>query len=149
MSQKYVLNANSPERSQVLANTHAFLDRLADTKSWCVEIKRHRKQRSLNQNNALFGCAYPVLCEATGYDPDELHEAMCRKFFGTADRVVMGEVLPRPVRTTTRNEQGERDVIDTATMSKFYDMVQRVGAEIDVTVPDPDPMYGLRNRWAA
>lgn len=149
MSQKYTLNANGPERAQVLANLHAFVDRLPSNKSWRVEIKEARKERTGDQNAALFGVAYPALTDATGYDPDELHDAFCRKFFGEVERQVMGQTVCRPRRTTTKNEQGERDVIDTATFARFYDMVQRIGAEAGVDVPSPDPMHGVRERWAA
>lgn len=149
MSQRYQLNANGPERQQVLANAHAFLDRLPANKSWRVEVKEARKERSGDQNAALWGVAYPALTVATGYDPDELHDAFCRKFFGEVERQVMGQTVSRPRRTTTTNEAGERDVIDGPTFARFYDMVQRIGAEAGVDVPSPDPMHGQRARWAA
>jgi hypothetical protein len=140
--QRYQLNANGPERAQVLANAHAFLDRLPENKSWRVEIKEARKERSGDQNAALWGVAYPVLSEATGYTPDELHDAFCRRFFGTVEREVMGQLVTRPRRTTTTNEAGERDVISTAEFSRFYDQVQQIGAMAGVDVPSPDPMHG-------
>lgn len=149
MTQKYTLNANGPERSQVLANAHAFIDRLPLRKSWRIEIKEARKERSGDQNAALWAAAYPVLCEATGYTPDELHDAFCRRFFGSVDRDVMGQTVSRARRTTTTNEQGERDVMPAADFARFYDMVQQVGAEAGVDVPSPDPMHGQRERWAA
>lgn len=149
MSQKYTLNANGPERSQVLANAHAFIDRLPLRKSWVVEVKEYRKVRSNEQNAALFGVAYPILTDATGYTPDELHEAFCRRFFGSVDRDVMGQTVSRARRTTTTNEQGERDVMPAADFARFYDMVQMIGAEAGVDVPSPDPMWNQRQRFAA
>lgn len=139
--QRYTLNAKGRERPQVLANLLAFLQRLPETKSWRIEIKEARRERSLDQNNALWGVAYPPLCEATGYEPDELHTALCCKFFGTVEVFVLGERLLRPRRTTTTNEHGERDVMDRAEFARFYDMVQRLGAEIGVDVPSPDPFW--------
>lgn len=147
--QTYRLNANGPERPQVLANAHASLDRLPLTKSWKVEIKEARKERSGDQNAALWGVAYPALTEATGYDADELHDALCRKFFGEVERQVMGQKVSRARRTTTTNEQGERDLIDAATFARFYDMVQRIGAEAGIDVPSPDPLHGQSARWPA
>lgn len=147
--QRYQLNANGPERGQVLANALAFLQRLPANKSWRIEIKQARKERTGDQNAALWGVAYPPLCEATGYEPDDLHDAFCRKFFGTAQRNVMGELVSGPRRTTTTNEQGERDVMPAADFARFYDLVQQIGAEIGVDVPSPDPMYGVRQRWVA
>lgn len=139
--QKYQLNANGPERDQVLSNLIAFAQRLPANKSWKVEIKEARKERSSAQNAALFGVAYPPLSEATGYTPDELHTAFCKKAFGTVEVEVLGEVERRPFRTTTTNDQGERDVISPDEFARFYDMVQRVGAEAGVDVPSPDPNY--------
>lgn len=147
--QRYQLNASGPERAQVLANALAFLQRLPAAKSWRIEIKEARKERSNEQNAALFGVAYPALTEATGYSPDELHDAFCRRFFGTVEREVMGETVSRPRRTTTTNEAGDRDVIEAAEFARFYDLVQQIGAEAGVDVPSPDPMHGQRGRLAA
>ena len=147
--QRYQLNANGPERTQVLANALAFLQRLPAAKSWRIEIKEARKERTNEQNAALFGVAYPALTDATGFTPDELHDAFCRRFFGTVERQVMGQTVTRPRRTTTTNEAGERDVIEAAEFAKFYDHVQQVGAEAGVDVPSPDPMHGQRHRFAA
>lgn len=140
MTQSYVLHKGDPNRDLVRANLDSFLNRLPDTKSWQVEVKEYRKSRSNAQNNALFGVAYPAICRETGYDPDELHEAMCKKFFGTVEREVMGEVTKRPARTTTTNVYGQRDVLNAAEFADFYAMVQRIGAEAGIDVPDPDPM---------
>ncbi|MDR3445971.1 hypothetical protein [Dyella sp.] len=141
MSQAYILNANGRERSQVTTNLHAFIDRLPASKSWRVEIKEARKQRSDPQNHALFGVAYEALNRATGYTKDELHEAFCKRYFGTVEREVIGQVVTKPYRTTTTNERGERDVMSTEAFSEFYAMVQMVGAEAGVDVPDPDPFW--------
>lgn len=143
--QRFQLNANGPERPRVLANAHAFIDRLPMDRSWRIEIALLRKSRTTDQNAALWGVAYPPICEATGYHPDELHDAMCRKFFGTRECEVMGELVTRPRRTTTTDEHGKHDVIDRATFADFYSMVQRIGAEIGVDVPDPDPLWHERS----
>jgi hypothetical protein len=55
----------------------------------------------------------------------------------------------RPVRTTTTNEAGERDVVDTVTMARMYDFIQRTAAGYGIDVPSPDPMWSQRERLAA
>jgi hypothetical protein len=55
----------------------------------------------------------------------------------------------RPVRTTTTNEAGERDVVDTVTMARMYDFIQRTAAGYGIDVPAPDPMWSQRERLAA
>lgn len=147
--QRYQLNAGGQERPRVLANAHAFIDRLPVNKSWKIEIKEARRERSDPQNHALFGVAYPALEVATGYTKDELHDAFCRRFFGTVSREVMGATVSRAFRTTTTNDAGERDVIDASTFARFYDLVQQIGAEAGIDVPSPDPMHGQAARWAA
>ena len=144
MTQSYVLHKSDQRRDGIRANLHAFIDRLPETKSWRVEISAYVKERTAPQNNALFGVAYPAFRD-TGYTPDELHDAFCRRFFGTVEADVMGEAITRPRRTTTRNERGQRDVISREDFSDFYRMVQQVGAEAGIDVPDPDPMHG----WTA
>jgi len=148
MSQKYTLNANGPERGAVLANLHAFVDRLPVSKSWRIEIKEARKDRTCPQNAALWGVAYPKLTEVTGYTAEELHHEFCGRYFGWEVVDIFGERRRRPRRTTTSNEQGERDVLGTVEFAAFYDMVQQIGAEAGVDVPSPDPFHGDQ-RWAA
>lgn len=147
--QPYVLTKGSGLRSTIKANVHAFIDRLPETKSWRIEIKEDRKERTDPQNHALFGVAYPALEAATGYTKDELHEAFCRRFFGTVEREVMGQIVTKPYRTTTTNERGERDVIPAHDFARFYDTVQQVGAEAGIDVPDPDPLHSQRERFSA
>jgi hypothetical protein len=53
----------------------------------------------------------------------------------------MGAWSKRPVRTTTTNEQGERDVIGKLLMAEFYEFIQRRSAEVGFDVPDPDPLW--------
>jgi hypothetical protein len=148
MSQTFLLEKGSDLRASVLANAHQFLDRLPATKSWRLEIKEARKERTDLQNDALFGVAYLVLMQQTGYTKDEMHEAFCKRFFGTVEREVFGSVSTRPYRTTTTNERGERDVMEAVDFGYFYDMVQQVGAEAGVFVPDPDPMFKIKGRWS-
>ena len=142
MSQKYTLHANGPERGQVLANAIAFLQRLPLSKSWKIEVKEARKERTLSQCNAMFGVAYAAIMEATGLEGDaekeQLHRNFCGDFFGWIDKPMLGRV---PMRTTTRNERGERDVIDTAAMARFYEFIQRQVAEYGIDCPSPDPLW--------
>jgi hypothetical protein len=147
--QTYQLNANGPERPDVLHRAHGFLDRLPADKSWVVEVKPFRKSRTDPQNHALFGVAYPALEAATGFTKDELHEAFCKRFFGTIETEVMGQVISKAYRTTTTNHEGERDVIHAKVFAEFYELVQQVGAEAGIDVPSPDPMHAQRERFAA
>lgn len=105
-----------------------------------VEAKPWRKSRS-NEQNALLWAMYGPLADHMGYDRDDIHEWMCGRFFGWKDIKV--PKTPRnpeglasvPVRSTTRDENGKRNVIDKATFAKFVDMVDRVAAQAGVFIP--------------
>lgn len=140
MSQDFVLHAGDANRDNVKANLHTFIDRLRDDVSWEFRIQRHVKRRTDDQNHALFGVAYPPLIEATGFTKDELHEAFCKRHFGTVEREIFGQLRTVPFRTTTRDEHGKADKISAEEFARFYDMVQQVGAEAGIFVPSPDPM---------
>lgn len=136
--QRFVLHKDD-SRANVLANLQGFLGKLPASKAWKVEITESRKSRTDPQNHALFGVAYPVLEEATGFTKDELHEAFCKRHFGTVEREVMGQMVSKPFRTTTTDEHGQRNVIPWDAFSDFYAMVQQVGAEAGIFIPDPIP----------
>ena len=143
MSQTYILHVAAPNRDRVLANLHAFIDRLPSSKSWRIEVKHHIRERSLEQNAAMWGVAEKVIADFCGYRGDrekkELHRTLCGEYFGWRDDPVLGLV---PVRTTTTNERGEREVMNTQDAADFYSFIQQFAAErLGCDVPDPDPLW--------
>ena len=134
----YQLNANGPEREGVKQRAHDFIDRLPADKSWVVTVAPYVKKRSLDQNAAMFGLAYKTIMEATGLEGDaerkQLHRDFCGDFFGWAEGP-MGH--RKPLRTTTTNAYGEREVLDTITMARMYDFIQRTAAGYGIDVPSP------------
>ncbi len=106
-----------------------------------VTVEVDHPTRSSLQNKALWGCAYKALEEQTGNDPEDLHVFWCGEWFGWETYEVMGSPRKRPVRTTTTNEHGERDVIDKMVMAEFYDFIQKRSAVAGFDVPDPDPLW--------
>lgn len=147
--QRYELHKGHPLLVSWKRNAIAFIERLPDSHSWVIEIKRLVKERTHPQNRALFGLAYPAIKKVTGDDIDDLHRAFCGKFFGWVDYEVMGELERRPYRTTTTNADGEREVMEPADFAEFYNAVQRIAASAGIDVPDPDPLHGIEQRWAA
>jgi hypothetical protein len=141
MASTFVLHKNHPGRALVASNLHAFIDKLPASRSYQVEVKEYRRERTDPQNHALFGVAYPALERETGFTKDELHEAFCKRFFGTVEKEFAGEIVSKPYRTTTTGPDGRRDVLGTADFARFYDMVQQAGAEAGIYVPDPDPFW--------
>lgn len=127
-------------RERFITHLMTFSKALPLNKPWRFRIDELKGDRTEYQNNALFGVAYPPLCAHLECNHEELHEIMCEKFFGKKE--VMGKTFP--VRTTTRDHNGKRDVINYEVFQKFYVMVQAMGAECGVWVPDPD--RNLRSR---
>ena len=133
------------DREQVKANIHAFIDRLPPTKAWEVTIEPYRKERSLRQLGALFGVAYKALSEQTGFTKDELHTYFCGEYFGWQVVDFFGQKKKKPLRTTTTNERGEKDVINTEQQAEMYQFIQMRSAENGLFVPDPDPLHYQNN----
>ena len=141
MSQSFVLHKDST-RASVRDRLVRFLDMLPDDSAWLVEIKRHARRRSDQQNRYLNGVAYKMLSDATGYERDDISEYLCGQYFGWKDKRVPGrKIVQIPARTTTVGYDGRRSVLTSAEFSDYVEFVQRFGAEHGVYIPDPDPFY--------
>lgn len=121
----------------------AFLSSLANDKEFKVSIGLVGKDRSLEQNAALYGVAYKALSDFTGHTGPELHDHFLRAYFGEVDYEVLGVWHKRPRRTTTTDEAGNRKLLTTVEFADFYRFLQQQGAEMGCWVPDPDPMWHL------
>src|SRR5690348_9850509 len=135
-AQSYYLTPNDPRRPVVLANAHAFLDRLPADKSWKITAERHVKSRTEKQRKALFAAAYAPIMQFMGLrgeqDKKDLHAFWCGEYFGWHP-----DLRNKPLRTTTKNERGERDEITIAGALEFYAFIQQRAAERGIDVPDP------------
>lgn len=77
-----------------------------------------REQRTLSQNSRLWAL-HQLASEYTGYTPDELHELMLSKFFGTKEIEVKGARVTVPAkRSSTREKQEFREFLDN--VENFY-----------------------------
>ena len=109
-----------------------------------VSAKPYKATRSSEQNRYLFGVAYPPIAEAMGYDVDSIHEYMLGRHFGFKDiRVPKTPRNPEglasvPTRTTTRDADGKRAVLNKAEFSAFIETVQRIAAQAGVFIPDAE-----------
>lgn len=110
-----------------------------------VEIRPRKKPRSQNQNAALWGVAYPPIMEAMGLrgekEREEIHEYFCGEYFGWVEYQILDKRKARPKRTTTKGEDGKRDILSKMQMADFFAFVQQRAADNGIYVPDPDPLY--------
>lgn len=107
-----------------------------------VTIEEAKTERSDLQRRSLFGCAYKALMAQMGLsgesEKNDLHEFLCGEFWGWREKNIMGQIHRYPIRTTTRGEDGKRDVISVREQLDFYAWIQRRAAENGYDVPDPE-----------
>jgi len=143
-------------RKRVLPRAIALLESLDEETAWKMTLEPAKRERSDAQNNYLWAVPNKMISELTGYEAEEVHEYLCGQYWGWKDKRV--PKTPRnpegvesvPVRTTTRNEQGKRDVLKAQAFSDYVDFVQRFAAKkLNLIIPDPDPAYMLHRERAA
>lgn len=134
--------AKGKDWNDALTRVLNFVSMLDNSRDHVITVERKKRERSDLQNRALWGVAYKTLRDETGNDPEDLHTYFCGEYFGWTEYEVMGQPRKRPIRSTTKDENGKRDVIDTLTLSDFYAFIQQRAAEtVGVYVPDPDPEW--------
>ena len=107
-----------------------------------VKLSIARPERTPPQLRYLWGVAYKLLAEHAGYEPNDVHEYLCIQFFGSKPkRLPGGRTAEVPIRTTTVDADGNRDVIDGDEFWRYVEFCHRIGARAGVVIPDPDPGY--------
>lgn len=143
MSDGFLLRKDT-DRAPLIQRITAFLELLPQDRVWEVTVKQFRKKRTEDQNNALWGVAYPPIMDATGYEKNELHEYYLCECFGSHVKDVFGKKKKVPNKRSSG--------LSTAEFSELYAFIQRHAAQtLGVYVPDPDPRlksYGERRRAA-
>jgi hypothetical protein len=83
-----------------------------------IELGDVRQQRTLSQNARLWAL-HSLAAKETGYAPDELHELMLAKFFGTKEVQVGDHRMTVPLkRSSTREKKEFREFLDN--VENFY-----------------------------
>lgn len=148
--QSIIFPKEAPEQRRArAARTATFLADLSTKKAWEVVVRPFRRKRSNDQNAYERGVCCVMLAKAVGYEPDDVHEFLCGTYFGwkqvkcpkTPNNRGVKDV---PIRTTTTNSDGARDVLEGLDYWDFVEFVQRFGAQHGVLIPDPDPDYAKR-----
>jgi hypothetical protein len=86
---------------------------------------------------AAFVCEYrkPRSTDATGNDPDDLHEYFLGEWGGWETISVMSRKRLVPIRRSSK--------LSTVEFSEFYAFIQQRAAEkVGIFIPDPDPTTG-------
>lgn len=119
--------------------------RTASNGSYMLTITKQRRGRTLNQNDWLWGCVYPILLDGlldAGWEftsVEQVHEFF--KKLMAQDRVVnyeTGEIVEIPKSTAT---------MDTQQFSTYIDKLREYAEEfLNVTIPSPDKDWRVKQR---
>lgn len=83
-----------------------------------VDVGPVRKQRTLPQNSRLWAL-HALASKETGYSPEELHELMLCRHFGTREIDISGHRMTVPLkRSSTRDKQEFREFLEA--VESFY-----------------------------
>jgi hypothetical protein len=109
-----------------------------------IVLRPHRRQRSLVQNNWIWGVAYPLLAETLGYDADEIddmHYGLVAKWAGSHIDERIGEVVA--------NKRSSE--LTTKEFSDYMEWIVRFAAkELGCQIPLPDETpQGARVHYSA
>ncbi len=101
---------------------------LLDGKQVEVVVKQKRNRRSDRQNRYYWGVVIKIIADHLGYEPDELHESLKRKFLGEVeDRYGLRRVASTTMLTTA-------EFIET-----YTEPIKRWAAEyLRLYIPDPN-----------
>lgn len=122
------------------------LSTLTDVKRWLAYIDAQnlpievtcepwKEPRKLTANAYLWAFVYGPLVEVAGHEPEEWHEFFCIKHFGGVPYTRLdGSEGEKPRRTTTKNEQGKRDVLKGQAFNDFLTFVESECAKYGVFI---------------
>lgn len=100
-----------------------------------VSCEPWKAPRTNPQNAYLWAAVYAPLVERCGFSAEDWHEYFCTAHFGAVHSVKpSGESVTVPLRTTTRNEHGKRDVLKGKPFADFVTFVESECAKRGVFV---------------
>lgn len=106
------LTARNPRE---LAQAAEIVSTLDPKRRWIVEVREQRAKRT-NPQNRLLWAIYTRIADATGYTPEEVHEAMKAKF-----------LPPRVIQLGTAEIEAPGSTADQE-VPEFSEYVERVTA---------------------
>lgn len=101
----------------------AFLD--AQALPLTVTAEPWKAPRRLEANAYLWSAIYKPLVEVAGFTSDDWHRHYCGEFFGWKEVILpSGHIDYRPIRTTTTDADGKRDVMKGKPFNEFLSFVE-------------------------
>ena len=104
------------------------LEEYGDRKA-IVEVRSYKRARSIGLNAYHWAGVITPIAEFIGESPGRVHEIMCGEYFGWVTTHYKSLEIKKPRRTTTTNENGDRDVLNWEEMSNFMHFCKAKAAE--------------------
>jgi hypothetical protein len=145
MSTFVIHKAGDSTREGVMANALLAVSAVDPKDAWRIDIKRYRKRRSNDANEYLWSGVYPPMVRELGFTAEEWHEEMLIRYFGKVEHTTPGgRINVTPIRTTTTNENGDRDVLPGKDFWDFVEFIRRQASLAGVYIEEPDPFWKER-----
>ena len=133
MSQKIELIATAKDGKLVFhdqAVANALIWKIKPDEQVVVTIKRRSKNRTDQQNRYYWGAIIATISAETGSDPDDIHEALKRKFLEPEFKEFAGMRWKIP---------GSTSWLDTAGMNAYIEQIRAWAAiEFGINIPEPE-----------
>lgn len=143
----FVLPPDQDNRFREITEAVVYLGKCHPGKPVRVDVRIAQPDKTPQQNKYLWAVPYKMLERATGMEKEDLHEWNCGAQWGWRNKKVPKKPsCPEgyesvPIRTTTTNEHGEDDPCSFEEMQELWERCQRLGAKLDMVIPDPDPNW--------
>ena len=125
------------DRASAIESIVDCLHSLDPKRFWLIEVKEYKRPRTDLQNRALWGVAYKTLQEATGNDPEDLHQYFLGERYGWDTIVVLGRKRLVPKKRSSK--------LSTSEFADFYNFIQQRSAQAGYYIPDPDPNWFIHD----
>lgn len=90
-----------------------------------VSCEAWKAPRKLTANAYLWSACYKPLVEKCGHTSDDWHTHYCGEYFGWKEKETpAGHIEYEPVRTTTKDANGKRDVMKGQPFNEFLVFVE-------------------------
>lgn len=101
------------------------LKKYKDGEEVSLYVTSQKPKRTEQQNRYYWGAYLPLICEATGYTPDELHTYFKGKYLTRGVKPILGHSVRLTASTTELNK------------SEFSAFVDAISMETGIMPPDP------------
>lgn len=130
MKREFILyKGENAERERERAGR--VIAKLGTDHAWRVTVEEYKPRRSNQQNAYLWGVAYRIICETfEGWRPDDVHEYMLGRHFGTETIETMRGTEVVPIRRSSKLNKQE--------FSDYVAHVQEIASEHGIFIPDPE-----------